>query len=130
MPPTLQLALPQTFGSFLRPYNYSSIPTFLQTVFFITLFSLRSRLGRSVKTTPSWFLHQHASGHRAYIEPVFACGRGVVRKRGVMRAHDSLKQGLVARLPNKPLFYYKHTVKKIDHSLKHVKKNLRFFGLT
>ena len=24
------------------------------------------------------------------------------------RPRDSLKQGLVARLPNKPLFYYKH----------------------
>ena len=42
------------------------------------------------------------------MHPVFACARGVVRKRGVMRARDSLKPGLVPRLPNKALFYYKH----------------------
>ena len=41
-------------------------------------------------------------------DPVFACERGVLRKRGIMHARDSLKPGLAPRLPNKALFYYKH----------------------
>ena len=43
-------------------------------------------------------------------DPVFVCVHSVVRKRGVMRARDSLKPGLGSRLPNKALFYYKHYV--------------------
>ena len=38
-------------------------------------------------------------------DPVFACARGVIRKRGVMRARDCLKLGLGARPLSKALFY-------------------------